>query len=115
MPAVRLRVSRIIDEILYVTSILKRPVRSIKVTFSFVLSAEHVAAVKVRFSAEHTMKAQRGVEVWYSCSLSLTLALDGLLDNSTPRPLYPRERGPGTRWSGGWVSLRVSLDGREVA
>jgi hypothetical protein len=28
----------------------------------------------------------------------------------TPRPLYPRERAPGTRWIGGWVSLKAGLD-----
>jgi len=29
--------------------------------------------------------------------------------NTTPRPLYPRER-PGTRYIGGWVDLRAGLD-----
>jgi hypothetical protein len=28
----------------------------------------------------------------------------------TPRPLYHRERVPGTHWIGGWVDLRASLD-----
>jgi hypothetical protein len=28
----------------------------------------------------------------------------------TPRPLYPRERAPGTHWIGGWVNPRVGLD-----
>jgi hypothetical protein len=28
----------------------------------------------------------------------------------TPRPLYPRERAPGTHWIGGWVDLRAGLD-----
>jgi hypothetical protein len=30
--------------------------------------------------------------------------------NTTPRPLYPQER-PGTHCIGGWVVLRVGLDG----
>jgi hypothetical protein len=28
-------------------------------------------------------------------------------------PFYPRERGPGTLWIGGWVGLRTNLDGLE--
>jgi hypothetical protein len=28
----------------------------------------------------------------------------------TPRPLYPRERAPGTDWIGGWVGPRAVLD-----
>jgi hypothetical protein len=28
----------------------------------------------------------------------------------TPRPLYPRERAPGTRWIGGWVGLRAGVE-----
>jgi hypothetical protein len=27
-----------------------------------------------------------------------------------PRPLYPRERAPGTHWIGGWVSPRTGLN-----
>ena len=47
----------------------------------------------------------------YSCTLSLTSALDGgWVVNATPRPPYPRE-GPDTHCIGGWVSLRAGLDG----
>jgi hypothetical protein len=28
----------------------------------------------------------------------------------TPRPLYPRERIPGTHWTGDWVGPRAGLD-----
>jgi hypothetical protein len=28
----------------------------------------------------------------------------------TPRPLYPRERTPGTHWIGGWVGPRAVLN-----
>jgi hypothetical protein len=28
----------------------------------------------------------------------------------TPRPLYPRERAPGTHWIRGWVGLRAGLN-----
>jgi hypothetical protein len=28
----------------------------------------------------------------------------------TPRPLYPRKKGPRTHWIGGWVDLRTGLD-----
>jgi len=34
----------------------------------------------------------------------------GWVINATPRTLYPWER-PGTRCTGGWVSLRTGLDG----
>jgi hypothetical protein len=27
-----------------------------------------------------------------------------------PAPLYPRERTPGTHWTGGWVGPRAGLD-----
>jgi hypothetical protein len=30
--------------------------------------------------------------------------------NFTTRPLYPRERAPGTHLIGGWVDLRAGLD-----
>jgi hypothetical protein len=31
----------------------------------------------------------------------------------TPRPLYPRERAPGTHSIGGWVDPRAGLDEME--
>jgi hypothetical protein len=31
----------------------------------------------------------------------------------TPRPLYPRERAPGTHCIGGWVDPRAGLDNME--
>jgi hypothetical protein len=31
----------------------------------------------------------------------------------TPRPLYPRERAPGTNCIGGWVDPRAGLDNME--
>jgi hypothetical protein len=31
----------------------------------------------------------------------------------TPRPLYPRERAPGTHCIGGWVDPRAGLDDME--
>ena len=34
----------------------------------------------------------------------------GWVANTTPRPLYPRER-PGTNSIGGWVGQRAGLDG----
>jgi hypothetical protein len=33
--------------------------------------------------------------------------------NFTPRPLYPRERAPGTHCIGGWVDPRAGLDDME--
>jgi hypothetical protein len=32
----------------------------------------------------------------------------------TSRPLYPRERAPGTNYIGGWVDPRAGLDDTEV-
>ena len=37
----------------------------------------------------------------------------GWVVNTTPRPLYPRER-PGTHCIGGWVGPRAGLDGRTI-
>jgi hypothetical protein len=34
----------------------------------------------------------------------------GWVVSSTPRPLYPREIAPGTRWIGVWVGPRAVLD-----
>ena len=34
----------------------------------------------------------------------------GWVLNATPRPLYPRET-PGTHCIGGWMGIRVGLDG----
>jgi hypothetical protein len=48
--------------------------------------------VKVRFTLEQAMKAQRGSR---DKALSLALALDGgWVVNATPRPLYPRDIDP---------------------
>ena len=46
----------------------------------------------------------------YSSTLPLTSSPDGVCVNSTPRPLYPRER-PGTHCIGGWRGHRAGLDG----
>jgi len=64
--------------------------------------------VKVKFTLEQAMKAQResrGVAL-------LFFNLDagwGWVVNATPRPLYSRER-PGTHCLGGWVGHRAGLD-----
>ena len=60
----------------------------------------------------HPTTGQEGPEVgyWYISTLSLTSALDGVV-NATPRPLYPRER-PGIHCIGGWMGLRDCLEGR---
>jgi hypothetical protein len=51
----------------------------------------HCVPTKVKFTIQPAMKAQR-----YSSTLSLISALDGGggVVNTTPRPLYSRERGP---------------------
>jgi hypothetical protein len=33
-----------------------------------------------------------------------------LIVSFTPRPLYPREKAPGTHWIGGWMGSRAVLD-----
>jgi hypothetical protein len=49
-------------------------------------------------------------ETLYSSTLPLTSALDeGWVVNSTPWPLYPRQR-PGTHCNGGWMGPRAVLD-----
>jgi hypothetical protein len=41
----------------------------------------------------------------------LTTALGGVSgQRHAPAALYPRERAPGTHWTGGWVGLRAGLD-----
>jgi hypothetical protein len=47
----------------------------------------------------------------YSFYSFLTSALDGVSgQRHTQTGLYPRERTPDTRWTGGWVGLRAGLD-----
>jgi hypothetical protein len=47
----------------------------------------------------------------YSSYSFLTSALDGVSgQHHAPVLFYPRERTPGTHWTGGWVGLGVSLD-----
>ena len=48
-------------------------------------------------------------EYSYSCTLSLTSALEGVGGQRHAPPLYPRER-PGTHCVGGWVGRRSGLD-----
>jgi len=56
------------------------------------------------------MKAQRGsrgtaqllLQPWHYMGSEV---------NATLRPLYPREKRPGTNYTGGWVGHRASLDG----
>jgi hypothetical protein len=49
-------------------------------------------------------------EYRHNSTLSLTSALDRVVVNATPRPIYPRERA-GTHCTGGWVSPRTGLYG----
>jgi hypothetical protein len=66
------------------------------------LHASVTSLVKVKFTLEQTMKAQRG-----SRGIGLLFNLGagwGWVVNATPRPLYPRE-WPGTHCTGGWVGL----------
>jgi hypothetical protein len=65
--------------------------------------------VKVKFTLEQAMKAQRGSRGILYSSLNLC-ARWGWVVNATPRPRYPRE-WPGTHCTGGWVGPRAGLDG----
>jgi hypothetical protein len=63
--------------------------------------------VRVKFSLEQATKAQRrsrGITLLFNLSARWEWVI-----NTTPRPLYPRER-PGTHCTGGWVDLRAGLD-----
>jgi hypothetical protein len=47
----------------------------------------------------------------YSSYSFLTSTLDGVSgQRHAPAALYPRERTPGTNWTGGWVDFRAGLD-----
>jgi hypothetical protein len=61
----------------------------------------------------YAMKTYRGVEVYLH--VFLNSALDGgeWWVSFVPRPLYLRERAPGTHWIGGWVGPIVGLDALE--
>jgi hypothetical protein len=53
-------------------------------------------------------------EQWYTCTLSLTSALDGVGgQRHALATLLPGKR-PGTYFTEGWVGLRAGLDGCET-
>jgi hypothetical protein len=54
------------------------------------------------------MKAYGGVDV--QIHIFLTSALAGGVVSFTFRPLYLRERAPGTHWIGGWMDPTAGLD-----
>jgi hypothetical protein len=57
----------------------------------------------------HTMKMHWGNGGMAPCILVLG-TIWRLVVSFTPRPLYSRERAPGSQWRGGWVGPRASLD-----
>ena len=64
--------------------------------------------LKAKFTLEQAMKAQKGSG--YSCTLSLTSALDGgVWPRSRPDRFTPGKR-PGTHFTGGCVKLEAGLD-----
>jgi hypothetical protein len=69
--------------------------------------------VKVKLSLclnkHHAMKAYWEVEVYLHSFFELGTRWRWVV-NFTPRLLYPRGRGPGTHWIGGWVGPRAVLD-----
>ena len=64
--------------------------------------------VKVKFTLEQAMKAQRGSTLLYSF-LNLSTRWSWVV-NATSQPLYSQER-PSTHCIGVWVGPRASLDG----
>jgi hypothetical protein len=60
----------------------------------------------------HILNNQKFISIVIYCSYSfLTSALDGgEVASVTNRPLYLRERTPGTLWIGGWVDPRADKD-----
>jgi len=65
-------------------------------------------AVKVNFTLDQAMKAQRGRR-GIGLLFNLGPGWEWVI-NATPRSPYPRER-PGTHSIGGWVGPRSGLDG----
>jgi hypothetical protein len=78
-------------------------------------TSEHLfyMLLKVKFTLEQAMKAQRG-----SRSVALLFLISplswGWVIAVTPQPLYPQER-PGTHCIGGCVVLRAGLDGYRIS
>jgi hypothetical protein len=77
---------------------------------------KHKVKVKVKvklslcLTKHHAMKTYWGIEGIAPCILDLGTRWRWVV-SLTPRPLYPRERAPGTHWIGGWVGPRAGLDG----
>ena len=61
------------------------------------------------FSLEQATKAHRGSR--YSCTLSLTSALDGVGGQGHAPAALPPGKRPGTHCTGGWVGPRAGMDG----
>jgi hypothetical protein len=86
---------------------------------STVLLPSHICSIGVNRSRYCSLKKQSCYTPWrhlgerrYSSYSFSTSALDGG-EWSASRPscaFTPRERTPGTHWTGGWVSPRASLD-----
>jgi hypothetical protein len=72
---------------------------------------------KVKLSLDLTNKAPRHEDVWGSGCIDPRFLDLGTswrwVVSFTPRPLYPRERAPGTHWIRGWVNPRAGLDHME--
>jgi hypothetical protein len=79
---------------------------------TIILDIDH-CLVKVKLSLcltkHHTMKTYTGNGVIAPRILDLGTRWMRVV-GSTPRPLYPRERDPGTHWIGDWVGSRAVLD-----
>jgi len=72
-------------------------------------SAQFYRPVKVKYTLEQVMRAQRGSRGIALLFFNLG-ARRGWVANATPRPLYPRKR-PATSYTGGWVDPKAGLEG----
>jgi hypothetical protein len=80
---------------------------------NFLLDAVKVKVkVKLSLCLNYAPRHEGVLEEWmYSSTHSLTSALDGgEWSASRPCCVTPRERTPGTNWTGDWVGPRVVLD-----
>jgi hypothetical protein len=66
----------------------------------------------ITFALEQAIKAQRRVNMWLHSLFNFGSRWEWVV-NTTSRPLYSREKRPDTHGTGGWMGLRVGMDGYE--
>jgi hypothetical protein len=78
----------------------------------YFISVTTCAVAREELSSPTTHHGGAGKDRRYRSYSFMTSAVDGVSGRHALAALYPRERIPGTHWTGGWVGPRAGLDTR---